>query len=438
MKLTNLTVSGFKNITSTTIRLERITALVSPNNYGKSNLLEAINFGKVFMSASAKDRLKMMSWVRGIPLTSSVEAKEYSFEVTLEEPALAEHRFVRYGFSFRWFRNDGSGQRITDEWLETRPSENVRYSTFIKRSEGKYRKAKGTKSFRKINVSDSQLIIDLLPTLPDVNLTPVIENLHKIDFRICASLDLSNRFQAPPIDFVNPASEEGITFDDYDVPRALYQLKTADPSKYELFLEAVYNLFPEFSEIWIQAFELRQEQANDGAHLSATPNASNELPIPFRMRNEIYRLVVSSKYLNQPVDLASMSAGTKRIIWLLANVFIASAQKISCIGIEELETSIHPRLLKTLLETLNEVLDDTMLVISSHSSCLIQYVKPTNLYLGIPNEQGIATFSKLNSSRLKRLTELARGYGLAVGEFLFELMTGDRDSARTLSFYLED
>ena len=49
MILKNITVGNFKNIAVTTLDLSKITALVSVNNYGKSNLLEAIRFGFDFL-----------------------------------------------------------------------------------------------------------------------------------------------------------------------------------------------------------------------------------------------------------------------------------------------------------------------------------------------------------------------------------------------------
>ena len=156
---------------------------------------------------------------------------------------------------------------------------------------------------------------------------------------------------------------EAISFDDKDVPRALYQLKQYDPEKYELFLEAVLNLFPEFLDISVQSYEIKKETSKINMfvaetadeHLSAVPidHMNFKEKIPFRIKDELYRLLIDSKYLNQPINMAMMSTGTKRVFWLLANVFIASAKGMSFIGVEELETSIHPKLLKNLLEILD-------------------------------------------------------------------------------------
>ena len=52
MKIKTITVGNYKNIGPTTLELGQIVALVSINNYGKSNLLEAIDFGFDYISGS--------------------------------------------------------------------------------------------------------------------------------------------------------------------------------------------------------------------------------------------------------------------------------------------------------------------------------------------------------------------------------------------------
>ena len=132
-----------------------------------------------------------------------------------------------------------------------------------------------------------------------------------------------------------------------------------------------------------------------------------------------------------------MSTGTKRIFWLLTNIFIASCNNVSCIGIEELETSIHPKMLKDLLNIVSEALENTCLVISSHSPYLVQYLKPKQIYVGTMQEPGVAQFRRIAPTKEKKLLNAARSYGLSVGEYLFELMSGESSSFRTLQNYLE-
>lgn len=75
MRLLSITLGGFKNLGDTTLLLDGITAIVSPNNYGKSNLLEAIDFATDFLSSNGKSRKNMMAWVKGIPINPVVESR---------------------------------------------------------------------------------------------------------------------------------------------------------------------------------------------------------------------------------------------------------------------------------------------------------------------------------------------------------------------------
>ena len=135
--------------------------------------------------------------------------------------------------------------------------------------------------------------------------------------------------------------------------------------------------------------------------------------------------------------MANMSTGTKRAIWLLTNTFVANLVNTGMIGIEEIETSIHPKMMKTLLEIINEALGNSSLIVSSNSPYLVQYLKPEKIYVGMPNENGVAEFRRIQKNKVKHIVADARALGLSVGEYLFELLSGDSDSYEILGSYLE-
>ena len=56
MRILSITVGGFRNIEKTTFELGGIVGLVSANNYGKTNVLDAISFAIDFMQASLRER----------------------------------------------------------------------------------------------------------------------------------------------------------------------------------------------------------------------------------------------------------------------------------------------------------------------------------------------------------------------------------------------
>ncbi len=437
MIINKLSVGGFKNLDFTELKFDNIVAVVSPNNYGKSNLLEALSFATDFITASAKVRKNMMRWTKAIPLTKTLDNTEFKFEVEFYEPTLGEYSYVRYGYSFAWYKDDESGSKITDEWIELHSEETKRYSGYLKRNEGKYRKGNSTTAYRKLIFDDSQLAIDVLSSVTDLEYSAVIQAIQKFEYKICSSLDLQNRFQASPIEMIN-AQSDSIKFDDEDVPRALYCLKDKHSDKYQLFKEAIFTLFPEFIDFDVQAYEPKKESL----HMYVTNGVDTENidaeKIPFHVRDEMYRLVIKSSTLNQPINISMMSTGTKRIFWLLANVFISSCANVSCIGIEELETSIHPKMLKNLLEILDEALGNTRLIISSHSPYLIQYLKLEQIFVGVPSNNGIAQFKKILHGKAKQLLTISNEYGMSYGEYLFELLSGDESSYEIVRKYLED
>ena len=85
-----------------------------------------------------------------------------------------------------------------------------------------------------------------------------------------------------------------------------------------------------------------------------------------------------------------------------------------------------------------DILGDTSLLVTSHSPYLIQYLKPESIYVGVPNSEGIAVFKRVQAGKVKALLNAARELDLSVGEYLFELMSGDDDAAAVLSAYLEE
>lgn len=435
MKVISLSVGGFKNLDYTTLSLDGIAAIVSPNNYGKSNFLEALSFATDFISSGTKTRKQMMGWTKGIPITKNLDTRDFKFQVEFYDPNLGDYAYVRYGFSFSWFKDDQSGQRITNEWIDLHSVDSNRYTGYLKRQEGKYRKGNSTTAFRKLNFDDSQLAIDILSSVTDLEYANVIQAIQTFEYRICSSLDLQNRFQAPPIEVADNQCDT-IKFDDEDVPRALFFLKKKCPEKYLLFKESIFTLFPEFIDFDVQAYEPKKGDI----HLIATTGENfkemDQEKIPFHVRDEMYRLVIQSSTLNQPINISMMSTGTKRLFWLLANVFISSCTNVSCIGIEELETSIHPKMLKNLLEILSEALEGTQLIISSHSPYLIQYLKSTQLFVGVPSTDGVAVFKKIAPSKAKHLISASRDYGMSFGEYLFELLSGDENSYNIIRKYL--
>ena len=203
MRILSITVGGFRNIEKTTFELGGIVGLVSANNYGKTNVLDAISFAIDFMQASLRERSNMMGVVGCMPLSPKLADDCFTFAIELEDPDLGEYRFVRYGFSFAWAKDDGGGRSIVDETLEINSKRGGLWSSYLKRSEGKFRASHDTRYFRSMNLEGSQLAIDVLTSIDDIDINPAIRLIKQVSCGVCDSLDAAGRYSSVPFEFVD-------------------------------------------------------------------------------------------------------------------------------------------------------------------------------------------------------------------------------------------
>ena len=118
---------------------------------------------------------------------------------------------------------------------------------------------------------------------------------------------------------------------------------------------------------------------------------------------------------------------------------MAQLNNYSLICIEEPENSINPGLLRSFLYSIKELAEDTKILYSSHSPYLINYMEPDNVFLGIPSKNGEASFRKIkgNTNNIKKLMRTLQDNNLALGDYLFDLMSGSSDDCEELLSYVE-
>ena len=68
---------------------------------------------------------------------------------------------------------------------------------------------------------------------------------------------------------------------------------------------------------------------------------------------------------------------------------------------------------------------------------LMNYIEPSKIYVGLPHDNGIATFSKIKDKSVNKLMDDAESLDLRVGDYLFDLMSGDSSDLDTLAKYTE-
>jgi predicted ATPase len=89
---------------------------------------------------------------------------------------------------------------------------------------------------------------------------------------------------------------------------------------------------------------------------------------------------------------------------------------------EELENSVHPRLLQNLLQVVTELASNTKVITTSHSPYLVKYLSPSNIQLGLPTHSGVAEFKAIKPSKVNKVLRQASAEEVSIGEYLFDMM----------------
>ena len=430
MKLTSFRVNGFKNLKDTKIELEGITSLVAFNNYGKSNLFDALQFGLNFISSSNKEKLNMMKLIECIPINKELANENYKFELELAfaEDEEADFSYCQYGYEFKWEKNDKSGARIISEFLKIKPrGEKKKYEQIIKRDENtvQYKRNASGRCSHHISIEKNELVISKLKSFDSLYYLDILNKINEVNFILERHLDASQMYNMTPFKM----RDENI-FDMDDLPRTLASLNENYKDRYELLKNSFIQLFPNIRDIQIKSHEFKNGKEYEKFLKDA----------PFVIKDEIHKLLVIDENLNQPIDFRMMSDGVKRMLALLTRIVTSELENCSLVAIEEPENSIHPTLLKAFLTIVNELKGNSQILFASHSPFLVQYLDLKNIYFGMPNNHGIAYFKNIKSvhERNKILKE-AISCDMNIGEYCFDLLVdATNDNERFISIFGSD
>ena len=428
MRLNKIKVGGFRNIAYTVVELNNMAALVSLNSYGKSNLLQAIDFGVDFISNSDEGKKYMMSWIKGIPLTKSIASKDFEIEFEMQTVVDNIAYNLIYGYRFMWVRDDDTGARIVGEWLKVKlDDKNQKYNQYISRTEETsfYKTSETGRCSNKIAIEPNELIINKLKAYDSLFYNEIIKKINNLGVYIERHLDASSSYRPDP--FIRTDMEALEIESSANIPRVIFHLRKRYPDKYELLINSFMQLFPQITDISVEELTIKH---------SGKTRIPQDLPI--KVTNQLYVINVTDKNLNQPINFENMSDGAKRVFLLLACILLADINGLSLIAIEEPENSIHPSLLQSYLRVISQFLGDCKVIITSHSPYILQYLELSNIYIGSPSPKGVAKFSRIRQSMQKTLINEASNVDMSVGNYIFDLLSGSENDIVELGRFLEN
>ena len=426
MRLVKVRIEGFRNISGNQITFEDgICALVSANSYGKSNVMNAIDFAAAFIKADRETKKSMMSWIYGIPFNKHLQNKNFVADFDFVFNDNGKEFFVNYGYEFIWIKNEG-GKKIVGEWLYVKEKgSSQKYSKLVyRKGNAMYKASIKGRCNTLVDINNDELVINKLLDEDNLYYHAIIHELNSFNVHLESHLDASKFYLQDPL---IPTDHSRLNLNSLtNIPRTIYTLKKEYPEKYEILEDAFLQLFPN-----IESIDVKEIDIGEVHNIKLSKDA------PYIVSNKVYSIFVQDKNLNQPMDFRTMSDGAKRVFLILTCTSIADINNISLIEFEEPENSVHPGLLQSYLRALYQLAGSCRILVASHSPYIVQYLNTENIYVGKPNNQGLAKFSRIENRKINQFMRDASAENDSIGDYLFELLTGSEDEVEILLNYLE-
>ena len=425
VKINSIYIHGYRNIVNTKLNLlEKLSVLIAPNNYGKTNVLHSINFAAELIS-SGEDWQENMIRANGY-LSDNKDNPPESFKFSIG------------------FLTDGRDALVDNDWLDASAFRgkskmyNVKYEFDISPKKGVI--------YECLTVGNDDIFIrknDVL-SISEANnkygrFNLVVSNTFwpsekiemtvftRITRRVFANLegilsDDEGQFNEKPQDREN----KNISY--------LFNLMKRErgrPSKDKMTLMEEYQrdfnrLFPS-----IHSFLIRDVRS--GNEIVRAPIDSDGLYAGY------YKILFDTETKRNKEMFSRLSTGTRRIFSILLAVYRSKMKPIMCI--EELENGIHPMLHGDMLNLLDRICENAKVILTSHSPAIIRNFglnRNRSFYVGIPNKDGYATFLPIDKEKLAEIDEKAASLDMSMGELLFDMMySGSEDREEELRGWLK-
>lgn len=416
-------IDGFKNLSNVKIRFDNITALVALNNFGKSNVLSAIDFGIAFIKAGLEEKQSMMANSNLIPLNKLMLGRNYKYEMEVSTEIQSQEFIVKYGFEFNWRDSAQKEPQIVAEYLKVKENDNgKKFTQLINRLDSRafYKSSETGRCSSRINVEPAELVVNKLRAFDGIYYYEIIKKLNNMKIYMEDNLDPRSFYLPDPI-IRKGLESEMINAD--NLPRIIFFLKTQYSSKFELLKEVFLQLFPYIEDVIVEQFSLNG-------------TAGDQIPddAPFAFSKYIYVLLVKDCNLSNTINFEYMSDGAKRVFMILTKIIVSGISNVSLIAIEEPENSVHPGLFQAYIRIINQLLDDCKVIITSHSPYIVSYLDPAWIHVGLQKNPGVAEFYSFKKSGQKQLQSDAAQFNMGMGDYLFSLLSDSDDSLNT---YLE-
>jgi predicted ATPase len=358
-KIESLRVQGYRRLVDAEVKLGGLNVMIGANGAGKTSLLEVWSL----LSAACEGKLAAtISSHGGIGNLLTVDrAKAVQVDVSMDFPGQAP---LDYHLSLE---PQANSYQIRAEVLEERPSgplliqahgSDIRYWDV-----GANRLVRPTWDHSPLETSLSQV----------PKMFQATESFRK-SLASCACYGPLNVSPKAPVRMpqaMQPAALPGANGE--DLVSCLYTLRETARDRFEALEDALSAAFPDFER------------------LDFPPVAAGTLSMTWK-----------DKHFSKPLYTHQLSEGTLRFLWLAAILQSTALPTVTLI--DEPEVSMHPELLRLLVDLLRDAAQRTQLIVATHSDRLVRFLEPEEV-LAADLVDGQAVFTRGSDLDLERWLE---------------------------------
>ncbi|HEX5493432.1 MAG TPA: AAA family ATPase [Mycobacteriales bacterium] len=386
-QLTQLHVQNFRSLRDVTIPLGPVNVLAGPNGSGKTNVLDVFRFLAEMYRSNPADRMELGD------LMKSVFGKHGGYWNVASWGDETRPK-IQVGLEGIWTRY--SSHNTPDRYkLEFNPVTNL----VVYRSSLEFKRIGGPGR-------------------------PITLNFQSSWFE-------SGKDVGCPLDTVT--EEAGEALRSRDEPAAVDGQAEAEEFTDEL---ASLRDVPADADLANDAHAALLARRADGSHWQPLVEDARRL-LPQLENIEVEnsphshedRVVLHERGLRRPTPLADASAGTIRLLGLLALLYDPEPPALT--SIDGIERGIHPQALELLVERIREASERTQFLITTHSHALVDWLRPEELIVCERRDDGSSAIPALSTNRIKKIQK--EWEGLPLGRLWFSGALGgdlNRDTAR--------
>jgi predicted ATPase len=344
--------------------MKRLTVLIGENGSGKTSFLDIFSILSASARGDLQNTLQLKGGLNDILTRGKVKELEISVEMDLSYQNPLQYNLIlspqRFSYMIKEESLTQQRRKKTDQPFLYIDS----YGLDIKYFSQEERK------LLRPNWEQNPLETSL-SQVPKMYREP--ENLRK-SLAACtyyAALDISEKSPIRLPQTMRPAVLPGKNGE--SLISCLYNLRETDRDRFEWLEDILSAAFPDFEQ------------------LNFPPVAAGTLSMTW-----------SDRHFSEPIYIHELSEGTLRFLWLAT---LLQSQNLTTITlIDEPEISLHPELLKHLVDLMREASKRTQLIVATHSDRLIRFLEPEEILI-CDLEEGQAKMTWADTLNLNKWLE---------------------------------